>query len=189
MLEPAVFTQATRDYVRSIALRIVKDASDAEDVTQDALLLAFRYRASFRGDSLYSTWLHRVTQTAALMYLRKRRRYRREIGERDGDRPDEVGALLERAATPATALSSASCHEQIDRTRNVVAGLGERYPEVFWMRYAQGYTETEIARNLGLSLATVKTRAHRARRAVAADCMAEAAEQAVAELAPARRAA
>jgi RNA polymerase sigma-70 factor, ECF subfamily len=173
---PAI-TQATRDYVRAVALRIVKDPVDAEDVAQDALLLAYRYREAFRGDSQYSTWLHRVTQTAALMYLRKRRRYQREVSETSAD--IEGPSLLDRAATPANACAIASCHETLERTRAVVAGLGQRYPEIYWMRYGEGYTESEIARVLGLSLATVKTRAHRAKMAVAAAAASEAANEGV----------
>jgi hypothetical protein len=69
----------TRAYVRSVALKYVRDEQDAEDVTQDAMLLAHRYRDSFRGESRYSTWLYRVTATAALMFLRKQRRLSREM--------------------------------------------------------------------------------------------------------------
>lgn len=170
-LDPQRITARTREYVRAIALRIVKDPVDAEDVAQDALVLAFRYRDSFRGDCRYSTWLHRVTQTAALMYLRKQRRYRREIGEGNDARDpsgDEGPSLLDRAATPATADRVAVCRQELARTRQVIARLGSRYPEVFWMRYGEGYTETEISRALGLSLATVKTRAHRAKLAAQA---------------------
>lgn len=169
MLEPHVFNRQTREYVRAIALRIVKNPADAEDVAQDALVLAYRYRDSFRGESQYSTWLHRITQTAALMYLRKRRRYWREIPESaGGDEGKERATQLARASTPATAVTELSCREELEHTRQVVEKLGERYPEVFWRRYGQGYTETEIASDLGLSLATVKTRAHRAKLAVAA---------------------
>jgi RNA polymerase sigma-70 factor, ECF subfamily len=163
-----VFTPQLRDFVRALALRIVKNPADAEDVAQDALLLAFRYRDSFRGDCQYRTWLHRITHTAALMFLRKRRRYSREVSTSSGDDASVASWEMERASTPATALASVCGREELARTRGVVARLGPRYPEVFWRRYAEGYTETEIARDLGLSLATVKTRAHRAKLAVAA---------------------
>src|SRR5260370_10474105 len=71
--------ERTRAYVRSIALKYVRNDQDAEDVTQDAMLLAHRYRDSFRGESRYTTWLYRVTATAALMFLRRQRRVAREI--------------------------------------------------------------------------------------------------------------
>ena len=66
-----------RQYVFSVAMKYLKDEDAAEDVTQDALLLAHRHRDSFRGDSRFSTWLYRVAATTALMYLRKQRRRRR----------------------------------------------------------------------------------------------------------------
>src|SRR6478609_5171467 len=69
----------TREYVRSVAMKYVRNDQDAEDVTQDAMLLAHRYRNSFRGESRYTTWLYRVTATAALMFLRRQRRVAREI--------------------------------------------------------------------------------------------------------------
>src|SRR5678816_1856321 len=93
--------ERTRAYVRSIAMKYVHNEHDAEDVTQDAMLLAHRYRDAFRGDSRYSTWLYRVTATAALMFLRKQRRLAREIPA-SGTGPDEEGTpLLERQASPA----------------------------------------------------------------------------------------
>src|SRR6266851_2338091 len=71
--------ERTRAYVKSVAMKYVRNEQDAEDVTQDAMLLAHRYRGAFRGDSRYSTWLYRVTATAALMFLRKQRRLSREV--------------------------------------------------------------------------------------------------------------
>src|SRR6478609_834878 len=71
--------ERTRAYVKSVAMKYVRNEEDADDVAQDALLLAHRYRNSFRGESRYSTWLYRVTATAALMFLRKQRRLAREV--------------------------------------------------------------------------------------------------------------
>src|SRR6478609_10654619 len=88
-----------RAYVKSIAMKYVRNEQDAEDVTQDAMLLAHRYRSSFRGESRYSTWLYRVTATAALMFLRKQRRLSREIPA-SGALDEEGTGLLERQAAP-----------------------------------------------------------------------------------------
>src|SRR5882762_2354978 len=92
----------TRAYVRSIAMKYVHNEHDAEDVTQDAMLLAHRHRDAFRGDARYSTWLYRVTATAALMFLRKQRRLAREIpASGTGSSDDEDGtAWLERVTSP-----------------------------------------------------------------------------------------
>ncbi len=154
----------TRAYVRSVALKYVHDDSDADDVTQDAMLLAHRYRASFRGDSRYTTWLYRVTATAALMFLRRQRRYARELPSSESVDPDG-GSLLERAAAPTDVRAELMARTELGEVADAVAALGAKYPVVFWKRYGEGRTETEIARELGLSVAAVKTRAFRGRQA------------------------
>jgi len=156
-----------RAYVRSVALKYVRDDQDAEDVTQDAMLLAHRYRDSFRGESRYTTWLYRVTATAALMFLRRQRRLAREIAASAlrGSDPEADTSWLERLAAPGDLRSACIAREQLAGMARAVASLGEKYPAVFWKRYGEGRTETEIARELGLSVAAVKTRAFRGRQA------------------------
>jgi RNA polymerase sigma factor (sigma-70 family) len=62
--------------VYGICLRMLKDRSDAEDLTQQVFLRVFQKIGTFRGDSCFSTWLHRVTVNAVLMHLRKKDRRR-----------------------------------------------------------------------------------------------------------------
>ncbi len=154
----------TRAFVRSVAMKYVRNEQDAEDVTQDALLLAHRYRASFRGESRYSTWLYRVTATAALMFLRKQRRLSREIPA-SGTVDDEGTPWLERHAAPTDVRGEVLARGELGAIAEAVAALGVKYPAVFWKRYGEGRTETEISRELGVSVAAVKTRAFRARQA------------------------
>jgi len=163
------FDAAVRNYVFSVAMKYVKDEDAAADVAQDALLLAHRHRESFRGESQFSTWLYRITATTALMYLRKQRRISREIPASGGG-PDEEGAsLLDSRPDPASDPEEQVASEEVlAAIADGVSRLGEKYSPIFWMRYLEGYTETEIAEILGLSLATVKTRAHRARLAARA---------------------
>jgi RNA polymerase sigma-70 factor (ECF subfamily) len=159
----------TRSYVKSIALKYVRDDQDAEDVTQDAMLLAHRYRHAFRGDSRYSTWLYRVTATAALMFLRKQRRLAREIPASGTGTVDEEGSSwLDRVPAPTDLRSEVIARTELDSVADAVAKLGAKYPAVFWKRYGEGRTETEIAKELGVSVAAVKTRAFRARQAALA---------------------
>jgi len=157
----------TRAYVRSVALKYIRNEQDAEDVTQDAMLLAHRYRDSFRGESRYSTWLYRVTATAALMFLRKQRRLSREIPA-SGSVDEEGTGLLERQPAPSDLCSEVIARADAATATQAVARLGAKYPAVFWKRYGEGRTETEIAKELGLSVAAVKTRAFRARQAALA---------------------
>jgi RNA polymerase sigma-70 factor (ECF subfamily) len=156
-----------RAYVRSVAMRYVRDDSDADDVTQDALLLAHRYRDSFRGESRYSTWLYRVTATAALMFLRKQRRRAREVPA-SGSVDDDGSPWIERLPAATDVRAEVIARDELAYVAEAVAALGAKYPIVFWKRYGEGRTETEIARELGVSVAAVKTRAFRGRQAAVA---------------------
>ncbi len=166
---PDADLDCTRAYVRSIAMKYVRNEHDADDVTQDAMLLAHRHRDTFRGDSRYSTWLYRVTATAALMFLRKQRRVACEIPASGTGVAGEDGTpWLERVASPADVRAEVIARTDLGLVAEAVAKLGAKYPAVFWKRYGEGRTETEIARELGVSVAAVKTRAFRARQAALA---------------------
>lgn len=158
----------TRSYVKSIALKYVRDDQDAEDVTQEAMLLAHRHRDSFRGESRFSTWLYRVTATAALMFLRKQRRLAREVPASGSLRDEDGAPWLEQHPAPTDLGAEVMARVDLGVVSEAVARLGAKYPAVFWKRYAEGRTETEIAKDLGLSVAAVKTRAFRARQAALA---------------------
>jgi RNA polymerase sigma-70 factor (ECF subfamily) len=153
-----------RNYVYAVAMKYVKDEEAAADVAQDALLLAHRHRGSFRGDARYSTWLYRIAATTALMHLRKKRRRGLEVlsaahvGEQD--------APEHQATDDTTPHDELASHQAMALIRRRLGELGDKYERIFWMRYFEGYTESEIAGLLDLTLATVKTRAHRARVAV-----------------------
>src|SRR5690242_60674 len=127
----------TRAYVRSVALKYVRDDEDAEDVTQDAMLLAHRYRDSFRGDSRYTTWLYRVTATAALMFLRRRRRLAREIAASGETSGEDGTSWLERQPAAGDLRDALIARDQLAGMRRAVAALGEKYPVVFWKRYGE----------------------------------------------------
>ncbi len=159
----------SRAYVRSIAMKYVRNEQDADDITQDAMLLAYRYRDSFRGHSRYSTWIYRVTATAALMFLRKQRRLSREVPASGTGATEEDGTpWLDRVAAPTDLRAEVIARADLGVVADAVAKLGAKYPAVFWKRYGEGRTETEIAHDLGVSVAAVKTRAFRARQAALA---------------------
>ena len=144
-------------FVFAVARRFVRDEDDAADVTQEALLLAYRHRASFRGDSRYRTWLYRIAATTALGYLRRDRRRR----DRVAPSPDAAIEAVVDAPSPEDQVGS---HEAARLARGHLEGLGDKYRRVFLMRVEDDCSEAEIAARLGLSLATVKIRTHRARK-------------------------
>jgi RNA polymerase sigma-70 factor (ECF subfamily) len=168
-LEEARFGEREREYVFSVAMKYVKDEDEAADVAQDAMLLAYRHRASFRGDSRYTTWLYRVAATTALMHLRKKRRMPKELTQVMTDEGDDRAAhdALNEVPSPAASPEDAVLvHEAVAVARTQLDAMGDKYGPVFMMRFMGGYSEAEIARELKLNVGTVKTRAYRARTAV-----------------------
>lgn len=168
--EEVRFGDREREYVFSVAMKYVKDEEEAADVAQEAMLLAFRHRASFRGDSRFTTWLYRVAATTALMHLRKKRRTPRELTVAFSDETQTVHDLLEDVpAGGASPEEQYIAHEQVARARTRLDEMGDKYGPVFELRFVEGYSESEIAKKLKLNVGTVKTRAYRARAAVRAE--------------------
>src|SRR5690348_13347095 len=73
--------------VYAVCLRMTGNAAEAEDLTQEVFLQAFRKLGSFRGESAFSTWLHRLTVNCVLMHFRRRRSRREQLTE-DGEMPE-----------------------------------------------------------------------------------------------------
>ena len=154
--DTVTFSPDDRGFVYAIARRIVGNAEDAEDVTQDALLLAYRYRESFRGESRYRTWLYRIASTTALGHLRRRGRSREQLALTDE-------AFARDLADPAMSAESALAeHEAIAMIQAALDTLDPKYRDVMLLRADQ--TETECAAKLGITVGNVKVRAHRARK-------------------------
>jgi RNA polymerase sigma-70 factor (ECF subfamily) len=149
-------------------MKYLKDEDAAEDVTQDALLLAHRHRDGFRGDSRFSTWLYRVAATTALMHLRSKRRKSREVLSyaRDEERESSASPYRDQADPASGADARVAACEGVALLDRKLRAMGERYRDVFWLRFAGGYSEAEIAELLGVQVSTVKTRTHRARKAI-----------------------
>lgn len=166
MAEPFRLTDAERSYMFSVAMKYVKDEDAASDVAQDAMLLAYRHRHSFRGDSRLTTWLYRIAATTALMHLRSKRRRSPEmlVAPRIGDADREPG--LDATSPYADPEEIESTREQLELAACRLRELGDKYDRIFRLRFCEGYTESEIARRLKMNVATVKTRAYRARMAV-----------------------
>ncbi len=154
------FTEKEREFVYGVTMKYLKDDEEARDATQDAMLLAFRHRDSFRGDSRFTTWLYRIAATTALMRLRKRRRSPQVLSS--SNRDDETPQAEPRSNEPSPEEMSSSSESIANYERNLAA-MGEKYGNIFRMRFLEGYSESEIARQLGLNVSTVKTRAYRAR--------------------------
>lgn len=144
-----------RSYVLAVVRRIVKRPDTADDATQDALLLAHRYRDSFRGASAHRTWLHRIAVTTALGHLRRVRRSREDL---------DTGAPRPEPSDPRPSPEQvASARQLAHRAIDTLGGISAEQRAVFLLRAAD-CSETEISHRLGISVANVKIRAHRARQ-------------------------
>ncbi len=154
-----------RDYVFSIAMRFVKNESEADDIAQETLLLAHRHRQSFMGQSKYSTWLYRVACTTSLMFLRSKKRKTRECSE--SQLAQEDVAWLERMQSTTPNPEEIVAHrEDLAQVVRSLEKLGSKYTKLLHLRWFSGYSEKEVSRELRLPLTTVKTRAYRGRRHV-----------------------
>ncbi|MBK9036875.1 MAG: sigma-70 family RNA polymerase sigma factor [Myxococcales bacterium] len=147
-------------FVYAVARRIVGDREAASDVAQDAMLQAFRHRASFRGDARYRTWLYRIATTAAFSHLRRERSLARRAAGHAAAAP-----LATPPATPIEALTEAETARVV---ADHVGALAGPYREILALRFYDDCTEREAATTLGVSEAAIKLRTHRAKRALRA---------------------
>jgi len=158
----AAVLAALEPRMRSVALRVTRCASAAEDVVQNAFLKALTHLGSFRGDARISTWLHRIVVNEALMWLRRERR----LAARRA--PLDDGAC---AALPASEESSVDALVRRERERALRRGLARLRAadrELLLACAGGGETFAAHAARTGLHPAAVKTRAFRARRRLAA---------------------
>jgi RNA polymerase sigma-70 factor (ECF subfamily) len=141
------------DRVFGLAYRITGNRPDALDAAQDAFISAFRRAGSFRFDSAFSTWMHRVTLNACYDLMRKRGRSTPEEHPEDEDRP-----------------SSSNMDDIVAQRMDVaraLAGIPEEYREAVVMHDLGGIPYEEIASVTGVAIGTVKSRISRGRRRLA----------------------
>ena len=152
----AAFEEVYRTYHRRVyaqCLRMTRSVPEAEDLTQEVFIQLYRKLKTFRGDSLFTTWLHRLTTNAVLMHFRK------------------VAARPEQTTEDAETLNSF-----VDRTPNQNSSLVDRialdeairqlspgYRAVFILHDMEGYEHHQISKMLGCAVGTSKSQLHKAR--------------------------
>lgn len=145
-----------KDYVFTLAFRLLKNREDAEEVAQDAFVKAYRYLSDFRGDSKFSTWLYTIVNNTAISHLRKKR-------------PENFSLDQDRVFESADNLVSAFRADQVEkksRQESVNRAIGLLNPDdaqVITLFYKAEQTLEELARILGVEANTAKVRLHRAR--------------------------
>jgi RNA polymerase sigma-70 factor, ECF subfamily len=145
--------------VYSLCLRMVGNTAEAEDLTQEAFLQLFRKISTFRGESAFSTWLHRLAVNVVLMRLRKKTGTESSL-EEVTEPDEESGGPRKDFGAPDLQLSGS-----IDRVnlRRAVDQLPAGYKAIFVLHDVQGYEHNEIADILGCSIGNSKSQLHKAR--------------------------
>ncbi len=140
--------------VYSICLRMLQNSSEAEDLTQDVFIQLYRKIGSFRGDSAFTTWLHRMTVNQVLMHFRKRT-VKFEKTTEEGETPDQI----------VSGTANPEKMRIVDKIAidNAIAQLPAGYKNVFLLHDVEGFEHEEVARILGCSVGTSKSQLHKAR--------------------------
>jgi RNA polymerase sigma-70 factor (ECF subfamily) len=145
-----------RRRVYALCLRMTGNTAEGEDLTQEVFLQLFRKIGTFRGDSAFSTWLHRVAVNVVLMRLRKKPlpNTTEPLELQHDDRPKrEIGAPDHTLAFSVDRIALQRSFEH----------LPPGYRHIFWLHDVEGYQHTEIARMMRCSVGNSKSQLHKAR--------------------------
>jgi RNA polymerase sigma-70 factor (ECF subfamily) len=145
--------------VYNLCLRMIKNPAEAEDLTPQALLQAFRKMGTFRGDSGFSTWLHRVTVNIVLMHLR-RRRPTEIVGEDLERRSSNDHGSRRHGSTDTSMLGAIERLNLMRAIRKLLRG----YKLLFLLHDIIGYEHQELAGLWGCSTGCSKSQLHKARK-------------------------
>jgi RNA polymerase sigma-70 factor (ECF subfamily) len=159
------FHQLIRPYERTVymmVIAILHNEADAEDATQETFLKAFRGLKGFRGDAKFGTWLVSIALNEAKGRLRQRKGVTMESLD---EPPDERGHFAPALLRDWREIPSESVERQEVRSmlQEAVVGLPLIYREVFLLRTLEELSVAEAAQTLGITVASVKVRLHRAR--------------------------
>ena len=144
--------------VYALCLRMIGNTAEAEELTQEAFLQVFRKLHTFRGESAFSTWLHRLSVNTVLMRLRKKTLTVMSL--EDDSTGDESDEPRKEYGAPDLALTGSIDRLHLERA---IAQLPPGYRQMFLLHDVQGYEHHEIAEMLGVSIGNSKSQLHKAR--------------------------
>lgn len=144
--------------VYSLCLRMIRNTAEAEELAQEAFMQVFRKIQTFRGESAFSTWLHRLTVNIVLMRLRKKPLP--EISLEETSTGDEFDEQRKEFGAPDLKLTGSIDRLHLERA---IAQLPPGYRRAFVLHDVHGYEHHEIATMLGSSIGNSKSQLHKAR--------------------------
>lgn len=145
--------------VYAVCLRMVGNTAEAEDLTQDAFMQLYRKIGTFRGESAFSTWLHRLAVNVVLMKLRKKTLVATSL-EESSDPEDESSGPRREIGAPDLLLTGSIDRVHLERA---IEQLPPGYRQVFVLHDVQGFEHNEIAGLMGCSIGNSKSQLHKAR--------------------------
>jgi RNA polymerase sigma-70 factor (ECF subfamily) len=157
----AALFHAHKTRIYSVCLRMTNNAAEAEDLTQDAFLQVFRKIDTFRGDSAFSTWLHRIAVNTVLMRFRKKSLHQVSLNEPYGGAD---GATMQREYG-ARDNRLAGCVDRV-ALASAIKWLPPGCKTMFLLHEVEGYEHQEIAEMLGCSVGNSKSQLHKAKRRI-----------------------
>jgi RNA polymerase sigma-70 factor (ECF subfamily) len=160
--EFARLVEAYSGFIYRLALKLLEDPQDAEDVLQETFIKAYRALPNFDGRSSLSTWLYRIATNEALMLMRRHKVSTVSIEEPDesSEEQQEPLQILDWCCAPEVELMSGEARRVLDQA---IDTLPESLRVVFVLRDIEGLSTLETAEVLNLSETAVKTRLSRAR--------------------------
>jgi RNA polymerase sigma-70 factor (ECF subfamily) len=155
----AVLVDRYKHRALTLALRLVRNREEAEELVQDAFVRAYRNLSSFRGDSAFRTWFYRILYNVCMS--RVRQRARREPLLRLEDQPAMSDSIPDRDMS--SALEQLEQKEIAGILSGELLKLPDKYRTALTLFYTEELSYEEISRITGLSVGTVKTHLFRAR--------------------------
>jgi len=146
-----------QNYVFTLTLRFIKSREDAEEVSQDIFVKAYRSLADFRGESKFSTWLYTIVNTTCITFLRKKRL---DVQSLDNEKVFETVESQD-SGLNANQVERKSRANMVNSSINM---LSYDDSEILTLFYKAEQSLEEISQILGLEQNTVKVRLHRARQ-------------------------
>jgi len=144
--------------VYSLCLRMTSNTAEAEDLTQEAFLQLYRKIGTFRGESAFSTWLHRLSVNVVLMHLRKKSLP--VVSLEETTQPGEDDTPKKDFGAEDMALAGSIDRLQLQKA---VDDLPPGYRTIFVLHDVEGYEHNEIADIVGCSIGNSKSQLHKAR--------------------------
>src|ERR1700752_4719963 len=142
----------------SLCLRMTSNTAEAEDLTQEAFLQLYRKISTFRGESAFSTWLHRLSVNVVLMHLRKKGLP--EVSLEETMEPQQEDGPRKDIGVRDNVLAGSIDRVNLERA---IESLPPGYRIIFVLHDVEGYEHNEIAEMMGCSIGNSKSQLHKAR--------------------------